>query len=273
MSSLCATVSGAPCSIVKMKEITVQCSSPSPAYLCREKAVVGVVGVWQQQLGPASVAFRKSSGVSPSSILGRRMRTLVIRGATAEDVEAEKEMIELDAMERMEKTLEATKSTFNTVRTGRASPSLLDRVQVEYYGTNVILKSIAQVSTPDGSTILITPFDKSSLTSIEKALVKSDVGITPNNDGSVIRLNVPQLTADRRKELLKLVSKLTEDGKVAIRNVRRDAIKSYEKLEKEKKLSEDNVKDLSGDIQKMTDDYIKKIETLFKQKEKELQTV
>lgn len=273
MSSLCATVSGAPCSIVKMKEITVHCSSSSPAYLCRAKAVVGVVGVWPQQLGPASVAFRKSSGVSSSSILGRPMRTLVIRGATAEDVEAEKEMIELDAMERMEKTLEATKSTFNTVRTGRASPSLLDRVQVEYYGTNVILKSIAQVSTPDGSTILITPFDKSSLTSIEKALVKSDVGITPNNDGSVIRLNVPQLTADRRKELLKLVSKLTEDGKVAIRNVRRDALKSYEKLEKEKKLSEDNVKDLSGDIQKMTDDYIKKIETLFKQKEKELQTV
>jgi ribosome recycling factor len=188
-------------------------------------------------------------------------------------VEAEKELIELDAMERMEKTLEATRSNFNTVRTGRASPSLLDRVEVEYYGTPVILKSIAQVSTPDGSTLLIQPFDKSSLAAIEKALIKSDLGLTPSNDGNVIRLTVPQLTADRRKELLKLVSRLTEDGKVALRNVRRDAIKAYDKLEKEKKLSADNVKDLSEDIQKLTDEYVKKVETLFKQKEKELTTV
>ncbi|KAG0607313.1 hypothetical protein M758_8G018900 [Ceratodon purpureus] len=268
--SLCATVSVGPC-MARMKEVMspVQCSSPT--YLCRAKAVGGGVAL-PQQLSSATVALRKC-GVSSLKSLGRTIRQPVIRGATTEDVEAEKELIEMDAMERMEKALEATKSTFNTVRTGRASPNLLDRVQVEYYGTNVILKSIAQVSTPDGSTILISPFDKSSLTSIEKAIVKSDVGITPNNDGNVIRLNVPQLTADRRKELLKLVSKLTEDGKVAIRNVRRDAIKSYEKLEKERKLSEDNVKDLSDDIQKMTDDYIKKIETLFKQKEKELQTV
>ncbi|KAH9555600.1 hypothetical protein CY35_08G123500 [Sphagnum magellanicum] len=179
----------------------------------------------------------------------RSERSLLIRGATTEDVEAEKELIELDAMERMEKTLEATRSNFNTVRTGRASPSLLDRVEVEYYGTPVILKSIAQVSTPDGSTLLIQPFDKSSLAAIEKALIKSDLGLTPSNDGNVIRLTVPQLTADRRKELLKLVSRLTEDGKVALRNVRRDAIKAYDKLEKEKKLSADNVKDLSEDIQ------------------------
>ncbi|CAM6024642.1 unnamed protein product [Sphagnum balticum] len=203
----------------------------------------------------------------------RSERSLLIRGATTEDVEAEKEMIELDAMERMEKTLEATRSNFNTVRTGRASPSLLDRVEVEYYGTPVILKSIAQVSTPDGSTLLIQPFDKSSLAAIEKALIKSDLGLTPSNDGNVIRLTVPQLTADRRKELLKLVSRLTEDGKVALRNVRRDAMKAYDKLEKEKKLSADNVKDLSEDIQKLTDEYVKKMETLFKQKEKELTTV
>jgi ribosome recycling factor len=200
-------------------------------------------------------------------------RSLLIRGATTEDVEAEKELIELDAMERMEKTFEATRSNFNTVRTGRASPSLLDRVEVEYYGTPVILKSIAQVSTPDGSTLLIQPFDKSSLAAIEKALIKSDLGLTPSNDGNVIRLTVPQLTADRRKELLKLVSRLTEDGKVALRNVRRDAMKAYDKLEKEKKLSADNVKDLSEDIQKLTDEYVKKVETLFKQKEKELTTV
>jgi ribosome recycling factor len=112
-----------------------------------------------------------------------------------------------------------------------------------------------------------------SLAAIEKALIKSDLGLTPSNDGNVIRLTVPQLTADRRKELLKLVSRLTEDGKVALRNVRRDAMKAYDKLEKEKKLSADNVKDLSEDIQKLTDEYVKKVETLFKQKEKELTTV
>ncbi|XP_024401790.1 ribosome-recycling factor, chloroplastic [Physcomitrium patens] len=263
--SVCATASVGSC-MAKVKE------AMSPLqYMGKTKAVGGGV-VLPQQLSFASVALRKCR-VSSIKILGRPTRSPVIRGATTEDVEAEKELIEMDAMERMEKSLEATKASFNTVRTGRATPSLLDRVQVEYYGTNVILKSIAQITTPDGSTILITPFDKSSLTSIEKSLVKSDIGITPNNDGNVIRLNVPQLTADRRKELLKLVSKLSEEGKVAIRNVRRDAIKSYEKLEKEKKLSEDNVKDLSGDIQKMTDDYIKKIDALFKQKEKELQTV
>eukprot|EP00250_Pteridium_aquilinum_P000391 c10426_g1_i1 orf=433-1260(-) len=200
-------------------------------------------------------------------------RCAVVRGATTDDIEAEKELIEEDALERMQKTLESVKGNFNTVRTGRASPALLDRVEVEYYGSSVALKSIAQVSTPDGSTLLIQPFDKSSLSSIEKAISKSDVGLTPNSDGNAIRLFIPPLTADRRKELLKMVSKLSEEGKVAIRNIRRDAIKSYEKLEKEKKLSEDNVKDLSTSMQKITDDYVKKVEALLKQKEKELSTV
>ncbi|CAI5513227.1 unnamed protein product [Closterium sp. Naga37s-1] len=152
-------------------------------------------------------------------------------------------------MERMEKTLDSVRGNFNTVRTGRASPSLLDRIEVEYYGTNVILKSIAQIATPDASMLLVTPFDKSSIPSIEKAIMKSDVGLTPSSDGNVIRLSIPQLTAERRKELLKTVSKLSEDGKVALRNVRRDSIKAYEKLQKEKKISEDALKDLSNDIQ------------------------
>ncbi|KAI5076407.1 hypothetical protein GOP47_0008472 [Adiantum capillus-veneris] len=197
----------------------------------------------------------------------------VVRAATTEDIEAEKELIEEDALERMEKTLESVKNNFNTVRTGRASPALLDRIEVEYYGSLVTLKSIAQVSTPDGSTLLIQPFDKSSLSSVEKAISKSDVGLTPSNDGNAIRLYIPPLTEERRKELLKNVSKLSEEGKIAIRNIRRDAIKSYEKLEKEKKLSTDNAKDLSVSMQKLTDDYVKKIETLLKQKEKELLTV
>lgn len=202
-----------------------------------------------------------------------KKRCSVLRGATIEDFEAEKELIEEDTLERMEKTLESVKNNFNTVRTGRASPALLDRIEVEYYGTLVSLKSMAQVSTPDGSSLLIQPFDKSSLSSIEKAISKSDVGLTPSSDGMAIRLFIPPLTEERRKELLKSVSKLSEEGKIAIRNIRRDAMKSYEKLEKEKKLSEDNVKDLSASMQKITDDYVKKVDTLLKQKEKELLTV
>eukprot|EP00850_Spirogloea_muscicola_P013492 SM000091S24650 [mRNA] locus=s91:524390:526798:- [translate_table: standard] len=188
--------------------------------------------------------------------------------AATENVEAEKEVIEADALERFEKSLDAVRSNFNTVRTGRASPSLLDRVEVEYYGAPTPLKSLAQISTPDGSTIAVSPFDRSVLGAIEKAIKKSDLGLNPSNDGSIIRLSIPQLTEDRRKELLKTVGKLTEDGKVALRNVRRDAIKAYEKLEKEKKLSKDNCADLTEDMQKLTDDYVSKLDALFKQKEK-----
>ncbi|XP_042416689.1 ribosome-recycling factor, chloroplastic-like isoform X2 [Zingiber officinale] len=188
-----------------------------------------------------------------------KRRAGIIKCATIEEIEAEKSVIEKDARDRMEKTIETVRASFNAVRTGRANPSMLDRVEVEYYGTPVSLKSIAQINTPDGSTLLVQPYDKSSLKTIEKAIVSSDIGLTPNNDGEVIRLSIPQLTSERRK--------------VAVRNIRRDANKAYEKLEKEKKLSEDNVKDLSSDLQKMTDEYMKKIEVVQKQKEKELLTV
>lgn len=200
-------------------------------------------------------------------------RTGVWRCATIEEIEAEKSAIEKDVKKRMEKTIETVRENFNAVRTGRANPSMLDRVEVEYYGTPVSLKSIAQISTPDASSLLVQPYDKSSLKVIEKAIVNSDLGLTPSNDGEVIRLSVPQLTSERRKELSKVVAKQTEEGKVALRNIRRDAIKAYEKLEKEKKLSEDNVKDLSSDLQKVTDEYMKKIDSIYKQKEKELLTV
>ncbi|XP_072958124.1 ribosome-recycling factor, chloroplastic [Typha angustifolia] len=200
-------------------------------------------------------------------------RAGVVRCATIEEIEAEKSVIERDAKDRMEKTIETVRGSFNAVRTGRANPAMLDRIEVEYYGSPVSLKSIAQISTPDGSSLLVQPYDKSSLKAVEKAIVSSDIGLTPNNDGEVIRLSIPQLTSDRRKELSKVVAKLTEEGKVAVRNIRRDAIKAYEKLQKEKKLSEDNVKDLSSDLQKVTDEYMKKIESMQKQKEKELLTV
>ncbi|XP_052187632.1 ribosome-recycling factor, chloroplastic [Diospyros lotus] len=200
-------------------------------------------------------------------------RTEVVKCATIEEIEAEKSLIEKNVKERMEKTIETVRSNFNSIRTGRANPSMLDRIEVEYYGTPVSLKSIAQISTADASSLLVQPYDKSSLKAIEKAIVSSDLGLTPNNDGDVIRLSVPQLTSERRKELSKLVAKQAEEGKVALRNIRRDAMKAYDKLEKEKKLSEDNVKDLSSDLQKLTDEYMKKVDSIYKQKEKELLTV
>ncbi|KAL8151519.1 hypothetical protein V2J09_021327 [Rumex salicifolius] len=186
-----------------------------------------------------------------------------------EEIEAEKSVIEKDVKERMEKTIENLRTSFNSIRTGRANPSLLDRIEVDYYGTPVSLKSIAQISTPDSSSLLVSPYDKSSLKAIEKALVASEIGVTPNNDGEVIRMSLPQLTSERRKEMSKVAAKMTEEGKVALRNIRRDALKAYEKLQKEKKLSEDNVKDLSSDLQKVTDGYMKKIDIVYKQKEQD----
>lgn len=197
-------------------------------------------------------------------------KRVVIRSATIEEIEAEKSAIEKDVKSKMERTIETLRTSFNSIRTGRANVAMLDKIEVEYYGSPVSLKSIAQISTPDGTSLLLQPYDKSSLKAIEKAIVSSDLGVTPNNDGDVIRLSLPPLTSERRKELTKVVAKQTEEGKVALRNIRRDALKSYDKLEKEKKLSEDNVKDLSSDLQKLIDTYMKKVEELCKQKEKEL---
>ncbi|CAH2062988.1 unnamed protein product [Thlaspi arvense] len=212
--------------------------------------------------------LRLGAGVNLSS--GPVVKRLVIRSATIEEIEAEKSAIEKDVKSKMEKTIETLRTSFNSIRTGRANVAMLDKIEVEYYGSPVSLKTIAQISTPDGSSLLLQPYDKSSLKAIEKAIVNSDLGVTPNNDGDVIRLSLPPLTSDRRKELSKVVAKQSEEGKVALRNIRRDALKSYDKLEKEKKLSEDNVKDLSSDLQKLIDTYMKKVEELCKQKEKEL---
>ncbi|XAR58544.1 hypothetical protein NMG60_11013980 [Bertholletia excelsa] len=223
--------------------------------------------------GTLGTSARRFRGKHLAAIQGSESRIGIVWCATIEEIEAEKSSIEKNVKERMEKTIETVRSNFNSIRTGRANPAILDRVEVEYYGTPVSLKSIAQISTPDASSLLVQPYDKSSLKAIEKAIVSSDLGMTPNNDGEVIRLSIPQLTSERRKELSKLVAKQAEEGKVALRNIRRDALKAYEKLEKEKKLSEDNVKDLSSDLQKVTDEYMKKIETIYKQKEKELLTV
>lgn len=178
-----------------------------------------------------------------------------------------------EAESTMQKTVEATQRSFNTIRTGRANASLLDRVMVEYYGSPTSLKSLASISTPDATTITIQPFDRTTLNSIEKAISMSDVGLTPNNDGSTIRLNIPPLTSERRKEFIKLAAKYAEEGKVAIRNIRRDAMETIRKQEKSSEVTEDESRDLQDQLQKLTNKYIERIDELLAEKDKEISTV
>ena len=179
-------------------------------------------------------------------------------------------MNEKDIQTNMNKSIEATQRNFNTIRTGRANASLLDRVSVEYYGTDTPLKSLATISTQDSQTISIQPFDLSCLQAIEKAISMSDLGITPNNDGKTIRINVPPLTEERRKEFCKLASKYAEEGKVALRNIRRDSIEKVKKSEKEGVISKDQSHDEQENIQKLTDKFIKEIENNLLEKENEI---
>lgn len=178
-----------------------------------------------------------------------------------------------EAESTMQKTVEATQRAFNTIRTGRANASLLDKVTVEYYGTPTPLKSLANISTPDATTILIQPYDRSSLNLIEKAISMSDVGLTPSNDGSVIRLNIPPLTSERRKELVKIAAKYAEEGRVGIRNIRRDALETIRKMEKNSEVSEDEARDQQDKLQKLTDKYTARINELLAEKEKDITTV
>ena len=173
----------------------------------------------------------------------------------------------------MQKAIEATQRSFNTIRTGRANSAILDRITVEYYGAPTPLKSLANISTPDSTTIAIQPFDRSSVSLIEKAISLSDIGLTPNNDGSTIRLNIPPLTSDRRKELVKLAAKYAEEGKVSIRNIRRDAVESVRKQEKAGEMSEDEARGLQDNIQKLTDKYISKVDQVLAEKESDIMTV
>ncbi|WP_341529060.1 ribosome recycling factor [Nostoc sp. UHCC 0302] len=178
-----------------------------------------------------------------------------------------------EAESTMQKTVEATQRAFNTIRTGRANASLLDKVAVDYYGSPTPLKSLANISTPDATTILIQPYDRSSLNLVEKAISLSDVGLTPSNDGSVIRLNIPPLTSDRRKEFVKIAAKYAEEGRIGIRNIRRDAIDAIRKQEKNAEISEDEARDQQDKLQKLTNKYTAKIDELLAEKEKDISTV
>ncbi len=178
-----------------------------------------------------------------------------------------------DAESRMKKAVEIYQYELQGIRTGRASPLLVERLEVDYYGTMTPLNQIAAITVPEPHLISIKPWDVSAIKAIEKAILKSGLGLTPNNDGKIIRLVVPPLTEERRRELVKLVHSKTEEAKVAIRNVRRDAIEDLRKMEKNGDITEDDLKDGKEEVQKLTDKYIEEIEKLEKQKEDEIMEV
>ncbi|MEA4894262.1 MAG: ribosome recycling factor [Oscillospiraceae bacterium] len=178
-----------------------------------------------------------------------------------------------DIAAKMKKTTEVLSQQFDSVRAGRANPAVLDKLRVEYYGTPTPINQIATVATPDPRSLVIQPWDTSSLKLIEKAILESDLGINPTNDGKMIRLAFPQLTEERRKDLIKQVKKYSEEAKVAIRNVRRDAMENFKELKKKSEITEDDLKDIEKDMQKLTDDYVKEIDNIASKKEKELMAI
>lgn len=178
-----------------------------------------------------------------------------------------------DAEGNMKKSVEVVKRELATLRAGRAAPSLLDKVNVDYYGTPTPLNQLATVSAPEPRLLVVQPWDKNAMADVERALLKSDLGITPTNDGNVIRLAIPQLTEERRAELVKVVKKKAEEGRVAIRNIRRDVNDKLKGQQKNGDISEDELRRLQDDVQKLTDKYIKEVDQLVAAKEKEIMTV
>ena len=221
------------------------------------------------RISPGFVVSKKGCSILSSSSDAILSSSKTVLRAAFESVDE----VELDAEERMEKSVSSVVNNLGTIRTGRANAAMLDRVQVEYYGAMTPLNQMAGISVPNSQQLQIQPYDKSTLADIEKAIIESDLGLTPNNDGDVVRINIPALTEDRRKEMLKQCKALGEDGKVAVRNVRRDSVDSIKKLEKASTISEDQSKDGQDAIQKLTDQYIKEIDTKVASKEKDVMTV
>ncbi len=179
-------------------------------------------------------------------------------------------MSEASYEQKMKKTLEVLGSEFSTIRAGRANPSVLDRISVDYYGAPTPIQQIASVAAPEPRALIIQPWDASALKLIEKAILASDLGINPQNDGKVIRLSFPQLTEERRRDLTKQVSKYGEEAKIAVRNVRRDAIEFYKAQKKKSEITEDDLKDLEKEMQDLTDKYCKEVDAMVAKKDKEL---
>jgi ribosome recycling factor len=184
-------------------------------------------------------------------------------------VELIDELLE-DAEDRMRKSVESSRGELATVRTGRASPHLLDRIAVDYYGSPTPLKQLANVAASDARLLTVTPFDKGSIGEIEKAIQESDVGLTPSNDGSVIRLQIPELTEERRREMVKVVHGVAEEGRVAVRNIRRDTMQDLRDLKKEGEAGEDDERRAEAALQKQTDEAIAEIDEILKGKEEEI---
>jgi ribosome recycling factor len=178
-----------------------------------------------------------------------------------------------DAKRRMDKSIEATHHEFNSIRTGRASPALLDRVSIDYYGTPTPLKSLASISAPEPRLLVVQPFDPGAIKNIERAVQESDLGLTPSNDGKVVRLPIPALTEERRKDLVKVVRRVAEDGKVAIRNVRRDVMQHLKELVVNGDVGDDEERRAEAQVQKITDDHTRSIDDLLKSKETEIMEV
>jgi ribosome recycling factor len=178
-----------------------------------------------------------------------------------------------DATGRMDKSVESTQEHFNSVRTGRASAALLDRVTIDYYGTPTPLKNLATINAPEPRMLTIQPFDPTSIKQIEKTIQESDLGLTPSNDGKVIRLPIPQLTEERRKEMVKIARTMAEEGKVAIRNVRRDTLKHLEELVRNGDVGDDEERAAEGRVQKLTDEHVGRIDELLKRKEADIMEV
>jgi ribosome recycling factor len=175
-----------------------------------------------------------------------------------------------DAREHMDKSVEATRTKFQSVRTGRASPALLDRISVDYYGAQTPLKQLATISAPEARMLTVQPYDKTSIKAIERAIMESDLGLTPNNDGSLVRLVIPELTEERRRQLVKVVRGLTEEGKVALRNIRRDVMHDLKELRDAGEAGADDEHRAEDALQKLTDDKVKELEALLKGKEAEI---
>ena len=178
-----------------------------------------------------------------------------------------------DARERMHKSVDSIRGEFGSVRTGRASPALLDRISVDYYGTLTPLKQMATINVPEPRMLTIQPFDPSAIKQVERAIQESDLGLTPSNDGKLVRLPIPQLTEERRKELVKVTRNYAEEGRVAVRNVRRDVMRHLEELVRSGQVGDDEERRAEGAVQKLTDDHVHKIDDLLKRKEAEIMEV
>ncbi|KAL3795653.1 hypothetical protein HJC23_002060 [Cyclotella cryptica] len=231
----------------------------------------------------AACVCRVNAFVTPNALLGHQQtHSSIVRTQKAvfdralgclQMSQEEMDLITLDAEERMDKTMVSLGENLATIRTGRANPSMLDRVEANYYGAMTPINQMATISVPSSQQLQISPFDKSSLNDIEKAIMYSGLGLTPSNDGAVIRINIPQLTEERRKDLLKQCKSIGEEAKVAIRNIRRDGVESIKKMEKAGDLGKDQALDGIDAIQKSTDKHVKMIDETVSRKEKEVSTL